>query len=264
MMETINVSDKSDAISKQMKLNRDIHMKEIIDLKESQTAYITQYELKIADLIKQKDNAHERIEALEDELNKYKWEIESLVEHDRLNKREYELKANIMKYEREKEIEQMLNKIKNLNIQHDAEINCINEQKDRDINDLRHIYMDGLNNLKTCHLKEKNQLEEGISKLQIKVEKAINNIVFSDSSLPSVRRENNLESIPSERESIYSDNSSRLQMLASSELEDSWKFNVEKVMEENTSLKEQLNNIKTNILPAKDEVRIISLNFIAN
>lgn len=254
MMESICASDKTEAITNQMKLNRDFHLKEIIDLKESHSASISQYEQQVADLMKQREESNERIELLEDEISKCKWEIESLVEHDRLNKREFELKTNILKYEQEKEIELLQNKIKSINIQHDVEINWINEQRDRDITNIKNIYIEGLDQLKSWHLKERNQLEDGISKLQTKVENAINNIVFSESSLASIKKENNLESIPSERESSLSETSSKIQMLASSELEDNWKFNIVKVIEENNLLKEELQNIKFNVIRAKDEV----------
>ena len=252
LIEALQESDSSPLFTSQLKHAKELHLKEVIELKEYHKEVVAGLEHKVKEATAQREEALERVEKLEDSISVLKSENYSLSENGRLNKKELELKIKIAEYEKQKEAELHLEKFKQTNLAHQEEVRRLRERLSSEIEHFKNTSAKQIENLKSTHQREKSILEKQITLLEAQLKSKANSNFITETSDKTLKLEQYLQSIPSEDELNLSATCSVNQALESADLEDNCKFNTGKLFEENNSLKQELERLKTMVLPQKD------------
>jgi chromosome segregation ATPase len=178
-VESINKSDRSEEISRQLKINRDLHMKQIIDLKGSQSNELSKLHDRVDKLSTQKRDALKKIEQLEEKYDELYADYSNLSDSNKLDKKEYELKIEILTYEKQKAEENLENFTKEQSKAHLEEIERIRKAKNEEIDEITDVKNKQIEEFKLLQNQERETMERRIVNLQFRLKDVINNICKS-------------------------------------------------------------------------------------
>lgn len=175
-IESINSSDRSEEISRQLKINRDMHMKQIIDLKGAQSNEVSKLQDKIDMLSCQKRDSLKKIEHLEEQYEELQADYSNLSDAHKLSKKEYELKIEILTYEKQKAEENLDNFTKEQDKAHLEELDRIRKIKNEEINEITETKDRQIEELKCLQSQEREVMERRIANLQFQLKDVINKV----------------------------------------------------------------------------------------
>lgn len=256
MVDTINASNNSDVIYQQMATHRDLHLKEIIDLKQAHMTVVNKLENEISLLNKDKDELNDKVESLESQILTKQKEVDSFKNQEALTVKEYELKINMLKYKFEREREIMDAKIRQ--IQND----CTSPKNNDELNTMKANLQFELKKVKQAHEVEKLALEKHINKLNAKIQDLIHGVHITSGTNATMSEHNEkvntelqktLEIIHSEEGSEYQDDSIE-EVININDLQDKCEFNTIKIFEENEKLKRFVQDLESNVIKNKDTI----------
>lgn len=195
--------DNSQGIVEQLKLAKDNHLKEIIDLKSRHQLAQSRLEDKLEDIRNQLSSANQAIQELEKEVSTLKSEKMSIKDQSRLLKKELELKIQILEFEKSSSCGKNTSKILELQETHKSEIDSLKSSYELDIKRLKDAHANQLILINKEHDLQRENLERRNAILQVQVKDAINNICTEMTNKSSRDLEKYLDSIASEKESDF-------------------------------------------------------------
>ena len=165
---------------------------------------------------------------------------------------EHELKIQILKQDNYREIDQLNLQIQKLISQKNNEISLLQNQKEKEWWRIREELIVEFDMLKVSHQKEINLLERRIQKLLIHNNSSTWDDLNSQNSFTN--RFHNLEAIPSENESEFSESIPETKEEIASEIETELKIKLNNLIEENSKLKEELEHVNNNVIKTFEQV----------
>ena len=261
-------------LSQQLKQSSDLRVNQLLSQKEVFSNEIDALKEKVKQLVWDKKEIEKERDELEDKFEQLTSDYATLQDHGKLDRKEFDLKIEILNYEKQKSVEEFQSHAKELTHTNSTELNRVRRSKDEELQEMLDTKQRQIEEMKKTHINEKQMLENRIATLQLQIKDVINNIRITGDSYDAKC----LDSILSEKESDFSstnrqkpqnwnisidtslkeEQSSEI-ALRPSDMHDQCSFNASQVISENWKLKTELQYLKNEVLAAKDE-DVVNLN----